>query len=76
MKLEFLQHIFEKSSNIKYHENPLSGSQVLPFGLMGAQADMAKLLVTFNNFANAPIKTSYNVTLRRIRVTIVVEERQ
>jgi hypothetical protein len=32
MKLEFSQQISEKSSNIKYHENPPSGSQVVPYG--------------------------------------------
>jgi hypothetical protein len=30
IKLEFSQQIFEKSSNIKLHENPSSGSQVVP----------------------------------------------
>jgi len=30
MKLEFSQHIFEKYSNIKFRENPSSGSRVLP----------------------------------------------
>ena len=29
MKLEFFQQIFVKASNIKYHENPSSGSPVL-----------------------------------------------
>jgi len=31
-KLEFSGQIFEKYSNIKFHENPLSGSRVAPFG--------------------------------------------
>jgi len=30
MKLEFYRHIVEKSSNIKFHENPSSGSRVVP----------------------------------------------
>ena len=30
--LEFSRHISEKSSNIKFHENPSSGSRVLPCG--------------------------------------------
>jgi len=29
MKLEFSQQIFEKRSNIKFHKNPSSGSQVV-----------------------------------------------
>jgi hypothetical protein len=48
MKFEFCQQIFEKVSNIKFHQNPLSGSRV-PCG----QTDM-KLTVAFRNFANAP----------------------
>ena len=32
MKLEFSRRIFEEHSNIKFHENPSSGSRVLPSG--------------------------------------------
>jgi len=32
MKLEFFGQIFEKFSNIKFHENPSSGSRVVPCG--------------------------------------------
>jgi len=32
MKLEFSKHIFEKSSDIKLHENPSSGSRGVPSG--------------------------------------------
>ena len=32
MKLEFSRHIFEKSSSIKFHQNPASGSRVVPCG--------------------------------------------
>ena len=32
MKLEFSRHIFEKHSNIKFHENPSSASGVVPLG--------------------------------------------
>jgi hypothetical protein len=31
-KLEFSRQIFEISSNIKFHENPSSGSRVVPSG--------------------------------------------
>jgi len=33
MKLEFSRQIFEEYSNIKFHENPPSGSRVVPRGL-------------------------------------------
>jgi len=32
MNLEFSQQIFEKPSDIKFHENPSSGSRVAPCG--------------------------------------------
>ena len=49
MKLEFSRQIFEKSSNIKFHENPSSGSRVVPCG----RTYMTKLIVAFRNFASA-----------------------
>ena len=47
-KLEFSLHIFEKSSNIKFHKNPSSGSRVVLCG----RTDMT-LIVAFRNFAKA-----------------------
>jgi len=32
MKLEFSRQIFEKYSNLKFHENPFSVNRVVPFG--------------------------------------------
>ena len=34
MKLEIPEQIFEKYSNIKFHENPSSGNRVVPYGRM------------------------------------------
>ena len=45
IKLEFSGQFFEKSPNIKFHENPSSGSRVVPYG----QTEVA-----LRNFANAP----------------------
>ena len=42
--------IFETYSNIKFHENPSSESQVVPYGLKVVQTDMTKLKVAFRNF--------------------------
>jgi len=52
MKLEFYLQIFEKYRNTKFHENPSSGSPV-PIGRTDGQADTTKLIVAFQNFANA-----------------------
>jgi hypothetical protein len=46
--------IFEKYSNIKFHENPSSGIRVVP---SGGRRDM-KISVTFRDFVNGP--TNYN----------------
>jgi hypothetical protein len=54
MKLEFSPQIFEKHSNIKFHDNLSSGIQVVPRGRTDGQTDMTKLIVAFSNFANAP----------------------
>ena len=52
MKLEFSQRIFEKYSNTTLHENPSSGSLVVPYRQTDGRRDMTKLIVAFWNFAN------------------------
>jgi len=54
MKLEFPRQIFEKFSNMKFHDNPFSGSRV-PCGRTDT-----KLTVDFRNFA----KRAYTGGLR------------
>ena len=54
MKLEFFRRIFEESSNIKFYQNPSTGSRVIPCGQTDGQTDITKLIVAFRNFANAP----------------------
>ena len=51
--VEFSRQIFEKSSNIKFHKNPSSGSRVVRCRRMDFRAEMAKLIVAFRNFSNA-----------------------
>ena len=48
VKPEFSRQFFQKYSNFKFHENPSSGSPVVPCG----KTDMKKLIVGFRNFAN------------------------
>ena len=50
MRFEFSRQMFEKVPSIKFHQNPSSGSRVVPCG----QKDMTKQVVAFRNFANAP----------------------
>jgi hypothetical protein len=60
MKLEFSRQIFEKVSNIKFHQNSSSGSRVVPCGQTDTdrqtdrQTNITKLIVAFRNFTNAP----------------------
>ena len=56
MKLTFSRQIFEKCSNMKFHENPSSGNRVVPCGRSDGRTDMTKLIVVFLSFANAPEK--------------------
>jgi len=51
MKLEYFRQIFEKHSNIKFHENPSTGSRVAPRECTDGQIDMTKLTVAFRSFA-------------------------
>ena len=54
MQLEYSGKIFEKYSNIKFHENPSSGGRVVPCGQADGHTVMTKLTAPFRNFANAP----------------------
>jgi hypothetical protein len=58
INLEFPRQIFEKNSNIKFHQNPSSRSQVVPCGRTDRQTwwstGMTKLIVPSRNFANVP----------------------
>ena len=53
MKLELSRQAFEKYINIKFHENPYSGSPFFPFGRMDGQDRHDTLIDAFRNFANA-----------------------
>ena len=52
MKLESHRQILGENSNIKFNQNPSSGSRV-PYGRTDEETDMTRLIVTFLNFANA-----------------------
>jgi len=54
--LKFSRQIFDKHPNIKFHENPSSGSQIVPCGhrRTGGQTCLWKPMVDIRDFANAP----------------------
>jgi hypothetical protein len=66
MKREFSWHIIEKYSNIKFSENPSSGSRVVPYGRTDKQTNMTKLIVNFLIFSNAPKKAAQKLMHVRI----------
>jgi hypothetical protein len=53
----FLDRFSKSTQNIKFHENPSSGSGVVPFGRRDRQTDglshMTKLIFAFRDVANA-----------------------
>ena len=53
MKLQFSRQIYGKYSNIKFHENPSSGSRDVPRWWTDRETD-TKLVVALRNFANEP----------------------
>ena len=50
MKLELSRHIFEKVSNIKFHQNPSSGNRVVPRGPTDGQEDGHEANSRFSQF--------------------------
>ena len=54
MKFEFSRQIFEKYSNIKFHENPSNGAEFHAEG----KTNMKKLIGVFCYFAHLPINTN------------------
>ena len=62
IKPEFSRQLFEKSSNMKFHENSSIGRRVVHAdGRRGRQTGMTKLIATFRNFANG-----HNTNLKEI----------
>ena len=57
----FLQKFFEKYSNIKFHENPASGSRNVPcwWTETDRQTDMTKPIVAFPTIENAPKNSTF-----------------
>jgi len=56
MKFGFSEQIFEKFSNMKFHENPSSRRRVGPGGPTDRRTDMTRLIAALHNFAHAPKK--------------------
>ena len=57
MNLEFSRQISKKYTNIKFHENPSSGTWVVPCG----RTNRLKPIVTFCNFDNTSKNSSWSL---------------
>jgi hypothetical protein len=49
--LNFRDKFSKNTENIKFHENPYSGAELLH---VDGQTEMTKLIVAFRNFSNVP----------------------
>jgi hypothetical protein len=55
MKLEFSRQVFEKYSNVKFHEIPPVGVELFHADARtDGHTDMTKLIIAFRNFVKAP----------------------
>ena len=54
MKVDISRNIFKKYS---FHENPSSGSRVVPRARTDGQTDMTNLIIAFRSFANVSENT-------------------
>jgi len=54
MKLEFSQQIFEKYTNINFHEHMFSANKIVLCGQTDGQTDMTKPTVAFRISTNIP----------------------
>jgi dephospho-CoA kinase len=62
MKTEFPRQVFEKYSNVKFHEEPYSGSRVVPNGQTDRQ--------TLRNFAKRAYKHERKADLLQTELLI------
>jgi hypothetical protein len=50
---EFSRQIFDKNSNIKFHENSFSDKTYVPYGQTDGRPNITKLIIAFLYFAYA-----------------------
>jgi hypothetical protein len=53
IKFEYSDRVSKKYLNMKFHENPPTGSRVVPCGSTKTCTDITKPIVAFQNFENA-----------------------
>jgi hypothetical protein len=67
--VDFADTFFENCPDFQFHENPSSGSRVVPCGRTDEQTDVTELIVAIRNFANAPKSASFrNFIIRAVKI--------
>jgi hypothetical protein len=75
-RLKFSLETFEKYSNTEFHENPLSGSRIIPCGRTDGQfdrdgqTDITNLTIAFRNFAGCALKPALQMWNKNFRVLL------
>ena len=70
-KTRIFRQIFEKHLNVKFHENPSTGSRVVPCGITKTCTDFTKLIVVFQNFENAPKNGNFAAYIKKRKVYLM-----
>ena len=70
LRFELPRQLLEKSSNIRFLENPSSGSRVVPYGQTEGQTDMTQLTVAYRNFANGLKQFKKQITSDTSRLAV------
>jgi hypothetical protein len=70
MKLEYSGHILQRYSDIKFNQNPASGSRVVLCGQTDGLTYMTKLIVASRSFPNAPKNWRYPCNWPRIKTLL------
>jgi hypothetical protein len=68
-KLDFPTVFRRKSPDLKFHQNPSSGSRVVSCGQTEGQTGMKKLIVAFRNFASTP-QNQYLIIVNKKNLTL------
>ena len=80
MKLEFSRQIFEKYSNIKFHENPYSGNRVVPCGQTDRHDEANSRFTHYLRTRPTSIRNRVNFTgtiqLRCVQMPVLIAAKQ
>jgi len=74
IKLEFYRKIFEKYSNVKFHENPSIGSGFVPCGRADRQTN-DEAIIRLLQFCERAYKVQNNMVINTLDIKSVTRRR-